>query len=229
VVPIDAETWVKVTSPHFTVISNGSEKQARQTALGFEQIHAIFAMALPGLRTDSGAETIVIAAKDESTLKDLLSPAEKKRADNIGGEFRKGWEKDYVLVRLDISDENRNVVYHEYVHKLLALNFTRIPVWLDEGLAEFFGNTQWNSSGVFIGAPSPRISLLRARTPYPLQTVLSVGRNSPYYRDEDKAGLFFRVLGPYAFPDVRNQYGQRPADELLFAEPATGRRLPEVV
>ena len=205
VFPTHAETWVKVTSPHFTVISDGSEKQAQQIAMGFEQIHAIFALALPGLRTDSGAETIVIAARDVNSFKDLLSPAEKKRADNLAGEFRKGWEKDYVLVRLDIPDENRNVVYHEYIHKLLALNFTRIPVWLDEGLAEFFGNTLIKSDGIYIGAPSQRIGLLRARVAYPLATILSVGRNSPYYRDEDKVGLFyaqswglthFLMLGP---------------------------------
>ena len=35
-----AETWVKVKSPHFTVISNGSEKDAREVATGFEQIRA---------------------------------------------------------------------------------------------------------------------------------------------------------------------------------------------
>jgi tetratricopeptide (TPR) repeat protein len=190
VLPADADTWVKVKSPHFTVISNGNEKEARRVTEGFEQIHAIFSVALPGLRTDSGAETIVIAPKDERTFTYLL-PFEKKRAGTIAGEFHKGWEKDHVIVRLDIPDEERNIVYHEYVHKLLHLNFTRMPVWLDEGLAEFFGNTWIRKEGAFIGAPSPRIGLLRSRTPYPLQTILSVGPGSPYYRDEDKVGMFY--------------------------------------
>jgi tetratricopeptide (TPR) repeat protein len=188
--PSRAENWVKVKSPHFTVISNGTEKQARQVAVGFEEIHAIFSTVIPGLRTDSSAETVVIAVKDVSTFGDLM-PSEKKYVSHLGGLYAKGWERDYVLVRLDIPDEDRNVVYHEYIHKLLHLNFTRLPVWADEGLAEFFGNTWMRSDGIFIGAPSPRLAELRTRTLYPLDTILGVGHSSAYYRDADKAPMFY--------------------------------------
>lgn len=190
VLPCRADNWVKVQSPHFTVISNGSEKQARQAALGFEQIHTVFSSIIPGMRTDSSAETVVIGLKDENTFAELM-PSEKKYVSHLGGLFMKGWEKDYVLVRLDIPDEDKNIVYHEYIHKLLHLNFTRLPVWLDEGLAEFFGNTWMRDDGIYIGAPSPRLAELRSRTMYPVSTILSVGRASPYYRDADKAAMFY--------------------------------------
>ena len=190
VLPANAETWVKVISPHFTVLSNGSAKDAREVAAGFEQIHAVFALALPGLRTDSGAETIVIAAKDEKSFVELM-PSEKKRANYLAGEFHKGWEKDYVVIRLDLPGQTRNIVYHEYIHKLLRLNFTRLPVWLDEGLAEFFANTESRSNEMYLGAPSPRIQILRSRSLYPLPTILSATASSPYYRDEDKISMFY--------------------------------------
>src|SRR4029077_11977588 len=184
-------TWVKVTSPHFTVVSNSSIKDARDVAAGFEQIHAVFALVLPGLRTDSGAETIMMAAKDEKTFAQMLPLFEKKRAGYLAGEFHKGWEKDYVVIRLDLPGQTRTVVYHEYIHKLLHLNFTRLPVWLDEGLAEFFANSELRSNDMFVGVPSPRIPILRARTLYPLPTILSATQSSPYYRDEDKIGMFY--------------------------------------
>ena len=44
--PVHAETWVKVQSPHFTVLSNGSLKDAREVATGFEEIHAVFVQSL---------------------------------------------------------------------------------------------------------------------------------------------------------------------------------------
>ena len=185
-----ADNWVKVKSPHFLVISDGTEAQARHVAQGFEQIHAVFAVALPGLRTDSGAETIVIAAKDERSFV-TLEPWEKKMAGFRAGEFHKGWEKDYVIVRLDFPDQTRSIVYHEYIHKLLHLNFTRLPVWLDEGLAEFFGNTLMRSDGTFMGAPSPRQETLVSRTMYPIQTILTVTPESPYYQDGNKAEMFY--------------------------------------
>lgn len=181
------EPWVKVQTPHFLVLSNGSLKDARDVATNFEQIHAVFALVFPKLRTDASAETVVLAVRDERTLVELL-PAEKKFAQNIGGQFFKGWEKDYVLVRLDLKDESRETVYHEYIHKLLHLNFTRLPVWLDEGLAEFFGNTEVRKNQALIGLPSPRVALLQSRTPIPLQTLLSV---RPNFSDASEAGMFY--------------------------------------
>src|SRR5437660_11483557 len=64
--------WLQVRTPHFVVVSNGGERQARDVALKFEQIHSAFAHGFPQLRTDSGAETIVLAVRDESDMKALL-------------------------------------------------------------------------------------------------------------------------------------------------------------
>jgi Tfp pilus assembly protein PilF len=185
-----AEKWVKVKSPHFTVITNGSQADAHKAAVGFEQMHKVFESVIPGLRTDSGAETIVVAMKDRTTFDQLL-PLEKKRDEQIAGLFEKGWEKDYVVVRLDVPDETRTIVYHEYIHKLLHLNFTRLPVWLDEGLAEFYANTLFRPKQVFIGAPSSRIPTLRSRTLIPLQTMLTVTQRSSYYTDDFQAPMFY--------------------------------------
>ena len=91
--------WLQVRSPHFVVVSNGSERQAREVALKFEQIHSAFAHGFPQLRTDSGADTIVLAVRDESDMKALL-PGEK-RTGSVAGMFQRGWEKDYALIRLD--------------------------------------------------------------------------------------------------------------------------------
>ena len=187
---VAAEKWIKVKSPHFTVITNGSESEGRNTAIGFEQIHKVFELVIPGLRTDSGASTIVVAMKDRETF-DQLIPFEKKRDEDIAGLFEKGWEKDYVVVRLDHPDETRTTVYHEYIHKLLRLNFTRMPVWLDEGLAEFYAYTRFRDKQVFIGAPSGRVTWLRNHTLIPLQTMLAVNPRSPYYTDPLQAQTFY--------------------------------------
>lgn len=184
--------WVEVRTAHFHVISNGSERQAVDVAEGFEQIHAAFAQGFPHLRTDSGAETIVVAAKDEFTMESLLPPAWKKKGMiKPAGLFHKGWEKDYALVRLDTFIDSYHVVYHEYIHKLVGLNFARLPVWLNEGLAEFFGTARFEKNRTLLGVPNVRISILRQKTPYPLEKLLAADGSSPYYRDADKAQMFY--------------------------------------
>ena len=161
------ERWVEVTSPHFTVISNGSEGQAREVAYKFEQIHETFAHGFPQLRTDSGAETIVLAVRSEADLKALLPKIWGGRAQSIAGLFNKGWERDYAIIRLDVENEKFTSIYHEYIHKLLELNYARLPVWLDEGLSEFYGTARFEKDRTILGAPSERLSLLPSHAPFP--------------------------------------------------------------
>jgi hypothetical protein len=45
--PTGAEQkWVEVRSPNFIVVSNAGEKEARKTAVHFEQIRAVFRRSL---------------------------------------------------------------------------------------------------------------------------------------------------------------------------------------
>ena len=184
--------WVEVRSEHFRVVCNGSEKQARHVAQGFEIIHNVFAQSLSRLRTDSGAEVTILGARDEQTMKTLL-PAfwAAKGHGKPAGVFIKGWEKDYAVVRMDVESDSYEVIYHEYIHKLLELNFARLPVWLNEGLAEFYGTTAVRGGRTILGAPSARLYLLRRGTPYPLSKFLTAGRNSAYYNSEDKVAMYY--------------------------------------
>jgi hypothetical protein len=130
------DKWIKVQTPHFLILSNGSQNQATAVAMDFEPIRALLSSILPNLRTDSSAQDIIFALKDEGSFVSLV-PFEKKQASTIAGQFFKGWEKDYIFVRLDVPNDQRGLVYHAYVQKMMSLNFTRVPDWLSEGLGDF--------------------------------------------------------------------------------------------
>ena len=59
-------------SPHFTVISNAGDKDARKIANQFEQFHEVFHNSFPSLRLDLGRPLIIFAVKNEDSLKKLL-------------------------------------------------------------------------------------------------------------------------------------------------------------
>jgi hypothetical protein len=44
------QEWVEVRSPNFIVVSNAGEKEARKTAVHFEQIRAVFSTVADGGR-----------------------------------------------------------------------------------------------------------------------------------------------------------------------------------
>jgi len=184
--------WAEVRSQHFRVITDGSEKDARRVAREFEQIRFAMSSVYPKLRLDSGAPLLVMCPRDESSMKVLAPQFWKRKGFKPAGFFQHGWDKEYAVVRLDeLRPESYEVVYHEYVHSVMHLNLRWLPVWLDEGLADFHANTRFEKTKIYVGAPSWRLRVLRSRPPIPLSTLLSVTPSSPYYHDEDKADIFY--------------------------------------
>lgn len=186
------KTWTEVKSPHFRVLTDGSSNQARRVAREFEQMRVALSDIMPGLALDPGAPLVVLAPRDEETMK-MLSPAMwKQKGAKPAGYFAHGWDKEFAVVRLDaISPESYQVVYHEYVHSIMHLNLRLLPVWLDEGLADFFANTQFESKRLIVGAPNRRMGYLRGIPLIPLETLFAVNHASPYYHDEDKVPVFY--------------------------------------
>ncbi len=188
------EAWIEVRSPHFAVATNGSEKQARRVADQFEQIRAVFQKEFPNVRVDPGEPILILAAKNEATLKTLLPEFwEKKGHTHPAGLFISGAEKNYVALRVDVSGENPyHVLYHEYTHLLVRLNYRQLPIWLNEGLAEFYGNTKIGEKELILGQPdASSIYRLRQSKLLPLEVLLKVDHTSPYYNEADKTSVFY--------------------------------------
>jgi Tfp pilus assembly protein PilF len=189
-----ADNWIEVRSPHFTVDSDAGEKEARRIADQFEQIRQMFHAALPTLRVDPAQPIVIIAAKDENTMK-LFLPEEWEVKGHIhhAGLYQPGEDKDYVVMRLNSEGENPfHTLYHEYTHALLRLNFTDLPLWLDEGLAEFYGNSELGEKESKTGAIDPgHLALLQQSKLIPVETLLQVDRHSPYYNESNRASIFY--------------------------------------
>ncbi len=188
------EAWVEVRSPHFRVISNAGDKQARRAAGQFERFREVLRNTLTKGRLDSATPMLIIAVKDEKSLKVLLPEYwEKKGSMHPVGYFMRSLGKDFVVLRLDASGENPfHVIYHEYTHSLMALNFQSLPIWVSEGLAEFFGHATIGDKEAGTGRPSvEQIMLLRENRLLPLATLLTADRHSPYYNEANKTSLFY--------------------------------------
>ena len=186
--------WIEVRSPHFVVVSDAKEKQARHVALHFELIRGVFQKSFPRARVDPVGQVTVLAARNERSLKGLL-PAfwEEKGHLHPAGIFVRGPEKNYVALRVDVSsDDAYHTIYHEYVHMLMSLNVPWLPTWLNEGIAEVYGNSVIGEKQVMLGRPSKaHVALLRDNRLLPLDVLLAVDKSSPHYNEANKASIFY--------------------------------------
>jgi tetratricopeptide (TPR) repeat protein len=188
------DNWVEVRSPHFTVISNAGDKQARRMADQFEQFREVFQTAFPKLRVDLGKPLVIFALKNEDSMK-LMLPGywEVKGGVHPAGIYAPGEDVHMVAVRLDTEGDNPfEVVYHEYTHALMDLNFRGLPLWLGEGIAEFFGNSTIREKDVAIGQISAyHLRVLHQSSLIPVEALLQADHSSPYYNEQNRASVFY--------------------------------------
>src|SRR5258706_10862013 len=186
--------WIEVRSSHFVVASNAGEKEARRIADQFEQIRTLFHTAFATLRVDPAQPVVILAAKNESTMKMLLPEDwEVKGHVHPAGLYEQGEDKHYVVLQLDSAGTNPfHSLYHEYTHAMLHLNFTGLPLWLDEGLAKFYGNSRLREKESGIGTIDERhMYILQENKLLPIEMLLNVEQSSPYYNTANHACVFY--------------------------------------
>jgi len=188
------ENWIQITSPHFVVAADGNDKQARHVADQFERMRSVFHAAFPKMNLDSGGPIIVIAVKGEKDFR-TLEPEQylSKGSLKLGGLFLRTADRNYVLMRLDAEgDHPYSVIYHEYTHFLISKSSPSMPLWLNEGLAEFYQNTEIHEKEAWLGEPSTEDLLwLRQNRLLPPETLFAVDEKSPYYHEEKKGSIFY--------------------------------------
>ncbi len=187
-------SWLEVTTPHFIVASNSPAAQARLVAEQLERVRAVFQKAFPGMRLYPDVPVVVLVPADQATFADL-EPKTWLEQGAVGrqGMFYRGPDVNYVLVLIGAAGDDRyRVVYHEFSHLMLEDNYKSIPLWLNEGLAQFYANMEIEGNNVRLGLPSQYdLELLRLNRLLPLPTLFAVGHSSPYYNEAGLGTMFY--------------------------------------
>jgi tetratricopeptide (TPR) repeat protein len=180
------EPWKEVRSQHFRVLTNGTVQDATKVVLEFEQLRWLFSTRFLGMRLDSGAPLLIVAVRDQATARALEPELRGGASERIAGLFHHGWEKQFAMVRLDTFGGNgaRVVVYHEYTHTILHMNWRWLPTWLDEGTAEFYAYTRFDEHKIYVGAPTVRVRVLHSARPNSIEEIMAVTQRSPLYSSE---------------------------------------------
>ena len=85
-------------------------------------------------------------------------------------------------------------VFHEYAHLLISNISDVVPVWLNEGLAEFHSTLDVTPDGreVLIGKAVPgHVQLLNGQRLLPLEELLKIKQDSPLYNEGERRLTFY--------------------------------------
>src|SRR5215813_13208717 len=182
-IPATSPTWLEIQSPHFTLVTNANSKQGVRILDQFERMRWIFQTLFPSADVDPAAPITVIAVKNKKDFAALEPEAYLAKGQmSLAGIFLNTQDKNYILLRLDAEGEHPySTIYHEYTHVQLSKDSDWLPLWLNEGLAEFFQNTEIHDKEVQLGEPSLNDLLyLHQNGLIPLTTLFKVDATSPY-------------------------------------------------
>ena len=188
------DSWLQVRTPHFLVVSNASEKDARIAAHKFEAMRSVFQRVFPEADLDTASPMLVFALEDVRSVRalepsDYLDQGQLK----LAGLFLYAQERDYILILLNAPGNHPYApIYHEYAHFVFSRLHEWMPLWLTEGIAEYYQNTEVLDDRVRLGKGDPGIQSVIDYTPLlPLSTLFAVDPHSSYYHESDKGSIFY--------------------------------------
>lgn len=192
------QQWVEVSSPHFSVITDGGEKRGREVGLRFEQMRMAFGLIFQKVSVNT-APLEIVAFRNNKELKHYSPLFQGKPIDlagfflGDGGHGRTVNNADRQYIALDLSDEdNWGTVFHEYAHLLINSNVAVTPVWFDEGFAEYCSSLKLNKKEVELGLPrNGSLYTLTQSGWLRLVDLFSVTHNMKIYNRDDRRSLFY--------------------------------------
>ena len=229
------DPWIEVKSPNFIVVSNAGDGRARNIAWQFEQIRAAIQIGWPWARVQLDRPVIVVAAKDENSMK-LLVPGfwEKSSRDTRPASvLGTGAAAHYIALRSDVRADD-TVGINPYVssywsYSALTLNeaFERpLPLWFRNGLAELLSNSIVRDSEIQFGRAIPwNVASLQQDGRLRLSELVTLDSSSPYYMngttrsrfDAQSWGVMHYML--FGLPDGGSRVNQL-AELLLKGSPS---------
>ena len=147
-----------------TVIGDQSANALRDVALELEQFRAVLGRLSSNGQPAPTAPTMVYVFGTRKAFEPFL-PMRNGSPAALGGYFQRDVDTNTIAFSTEGFADEAAVVFHEYSHLLVGTAVRSIPVWLNEGLAEYYSTFSLKSGGkgANIGLAIPRhVQLLRS-------------------------------------------------------------------
>lgn len=195
VLPLQARAaaWVRVETPNFVVLGEASEKRVREVAEQFERFRQALGRVLPGAATTAAVPTIVIVFDTQRSF-EPYRPRFNGKSIEVGGYFVATNNQNLVALAFEDRDRALRTVFHEYAHLVVANLVRDLPVWVSEGLAEYYSTFSVQDEGrtAVMGTPIvEHLFRLNQERLIPHQELLAVDQSSSLYNEGERRSVFY--------------------------------------
>jgi len=214
--------WIRVHSAHFDVISSASVKRTQEIVSDLETMASVLKQVSTRFETAPVPTTIfVFTDRAESRAWFDLLQGPRNR---LSGAYVRYAGGGTMIIDAVNTRRITSTAMHELVHALLRQGERVPPLWIEEGLAEYFSAARINERGVEAGrAIGQHLRLLaRTTTLMPPEMMLAVQPETPaaatplFYAQSWAAVDWLMQLDSNAFyPFLKDLEGGMPAERAL--------------
>jgi tetratricopeptide (TPR) repeat protein len=164
--------WKQLKTPNLLVVGNATSGDLRRVAEELERFRLAIGGFAPSMKLDPPMPTTVVVFHDDRGLTPFKPRARGRPLDNVAAYFAALPEQQRIVLSATGNREfSYQIIFHEYTHLLVNQNVRRLPIWLNEGLAEFYSTFAGSEQDgrTIIGRPIERsVAALGVLSPLPL-------------------------------------------------------------
>jgi tetratricopeptide (TPR) repeat protein len=184
--------WTMIQGATMTVVGDGPADRLRDVATQIEQFRAVVGGLNPNAGRPPSLPTTVFVFGTRKAMGPFV-PLSKGKPAQVAGYFQRADDMNVIVMALEGFEESAAIVYHEYAHLLLANGVRSIPVWVNEGLAEYYSSYKLSAdarSAEIGGILAWRVALLRDRL-LPLSQVIAVDSTTALHDATERRSIFY--------------------------------------
>ena len=190
--------WRQMRSANFSLMGDVSEGDLRRVAGRLEQFRAAVGRLLPKASVTTATPTTVLVFRSHRNYQPFKPLYNGKVNENVAGYFLGGPAINYITLTTETrgegsEDERYGIIYHELVHLMVNNTVRGVPLWFNEGFAEYYRTLEVGGDGqqVLVGRIHPPHVLLLREQFIPLDQLVAVDHRSPLYNERAKTSIFY--------------------------------------
>jgi len=184
------QNWTKSETRNVIVYSNARDFTTKAIVTNIERMRGALGHIM-GLRTESAVPTTIFVFDGEPTFAPVRNAVFGARRPELGGFFTRSGDRFLAVMEVEGGRDGDRIVYHEITHSLIENTAAGLPLWYQEGVAEFYSTFTVKGKAVVVGSiPKTFVDGMLETGLMPLRRVFAIDTRSPEYNGAH-AGLFY--------------------------------------
>jgi Tfp pilus assembly protein PilF len=186
-----APVWLRLDTPNFTIVGSVGERELQSVATEFERFRDAIGQLMGPSATATIVPAVVVVFPSDREFQPF-KPLYRGRPIEAQGVFVGTSDVNYIALTRGRRDSR--AILHEYAHLMLTNVAPSIPLWLGEGLAEYYSTFEVRDDGrqAVVGGPIPsHVRMLHSQRLLSLSELTRVQHDSPLYSEGNRRTMFY--------------------------------------